>query len=551
MKVSFPKLLTAVVLLSSSAIKAQDIKDVLSNGKITGNFQIEAQYYQEDSLIGAEQPNEQVLSNGFLNLIYTNGGFSAGVRYESYQNALLGYPTGYKGSGIPYRFASYKSEDLSVTVGNFYEQFGNGLVLRAYEERGLGYDNALDGIRVKYKIKNGVELTGLIGQQRFFFEKGNGIVRAFDATINLNETFEVLSDAKTKITVGGSVVSKYQEDDNPDFILPENVPAFSARTIISRGKFNLNAEYAFKANDPNTDNLFNYRNGDAAFIQATFSQKGLGISLSAKRVDNFSFRSDRTAEQQDLFINYQPALTKQHTYNLLATLYPYATQPNGETALQGDVIYNFKKGSILGGKYGTGVQLNAAFAFDIQKDSLDPLLDAQRNIYTTKYFETGQRYFRDLNIQINKKLNKKFKMILTYSNLLYNQAVIEGKPPETPIITAHIGVVEGTYKFNMRNSLRFEAQVLKTKQDQGDWATGLLEYSYSPHWFVAALGQYNYDNPKADEILYYNLSAGYNNHGNRISLSYGRQRAGIFCVGGVCRVVPASNGLYLSITSSF
>lgn len=551
MKVSFPKLLTAVVLLSSSAIKAQDIKDVLSNGKITGNFQIEAQYYQEDSLIGAEQPNEQVLSNGFLNLIYTNGGFSAGVRYESYQNALLGYPTGYKGSGIPYRFASYKSEDLSVTVGNFYEQFGNGLVLRAYEERGLGYDNALDGIRVKYKIKNGVELTGLIGQQRFFFEKGDGIVRAFDATINLNETFEVLSDAKTKITVGGSVVSKYQEDDNPDFILPENVPAFSARTIISRGKFNVNAEYAFKANDPNTDNLFNYRNGDAAFIQATFSQKGLGISLSAKRVDNFSFRSDRTAEQQDLFINYQPALTKQHTYNLLATLYPYATQPNGETALQGDVIYNFKKGSILGGKYGTGVQLNAAFAFDIQKDSLDPLLDAQRNIYTTKYFETGQRYFRDLNIQINKKLNKKFKMILTYSNLLYNQAVIEGKPPETPIITAHIGVVEGTYKFNMRNSLRFEAQVLKTKQDQGDWATGLLEYSYSPHWFVAALGQYNYDNPKADEILYYNLSAGYNNHGNRISLSYGRQRAGIFCVGGVCRVVPASNGLYLSITSSF
>lgn len=551
MKVSFPKLLTAVVLLSSSAIKAQDIKDVLSNGKITGNFQIEAQYYQEDSLIGAEQPNEQVLSNGFLNLIYTNGGFSAGVRYESYQNALLGYPTGYKGSGIPYRFASYKSEDLSVTVGNFYEQFGNGLVLRAYEERGLGYDNALDGIRVKYKIKNGIELTGLIGQQRFFFEKGNGIVRAFDATINLNETFEVLSDAKTKITVGGSVVSKYQEDDNPDFILPENVPAFSARTIISRGKFNVNAEYAFKANDPNTDNLFNYRNGDAAFIQATFSQKGLGISLSAKRVDNFSFRSDRTAEQQDLFINYQPALTKQHTYNLLATLYPYATQPNGETALQGDVIYNFKKGSILGGKYGTGVQLNAAFAFDIQKDSLDPLLDAQRNIYTTKYFETGQRYFRDLNIQINKKLNKKFKMILTYSNLLYNQAVIEGKPPETPIITAHIGVVEGTYKFNMRNSLRFEAQVLKTKQDQGDWATGLLEYSYSPHWFVAALGQYNYDNPKADEILYYNLSAGYNNHGNRISLSYGRQRAGIFCVGGVCRVVPASNGLYLSITSSF
>lgn len=551
MKVSFSKLLTSAVLLSTTALQAQDIQDVLSKGKITGNFQIETQYYQEDTLIGAEQPNEQVLSNGFLNLIYTNGGFSAGVRYESYQNALLGYPTGYKGSGIPYRFASYNTDDLSITVGNFYEQFGNGLVLRAYEERGLGYDNALDGIRVKYKVKKGIQFTGLIGQQRLFFEKGEGIVRAFDATINLNETFASLEQSKTKVTFGGSVVSKYEADDNPDFILPENVPAFSARTIISRGKFNINAEYAFKANDPSTDNNFNYRDGNAAFIQATYSQRGLGVSLSAKRVDNFSFRSERTAGQQDLFINYQPALTKQHTYNLLATLYPYATQPNGETALQGDVIYNFKKGSVLGGKYGTTLQLNAAFAFDIAKDTINPLNDTERNIYKSNYFETGQRFFRDLNVQINKKLSKDFKMILTYSNLLYNQAVIEGKPPETPMITAHIGVVEGTYKFNMRNSLRFEAQVLKTKQDQGDWATGLLEYSYSPHWFVAALGQYNYDNPKADEVLYYNISAGYNNQGNRISLSYGRQRAGIFCVGGVCRVVPASNGLYLSITSSF
>lgn len=551
MKVSKLKLLISTALLYTTAIQAQEIKDILQQGKITGNLQIEAQYYQEDTLIGAEQPDEQILSNAFLNLIYTNGKFSAGVRYESYQNALLGYPTGYKGSGIPYRFASYNSEELSVTVGNFYEQFGNGLVLRAYEERGLGYDNALDGVRVKYKIKKGIQLTGLIGQQRFFFENGRGIVRAFDATINLNETFDLFAEAKTKVSFGGSVVSKYEADDNPDFILPENVPAFSARTIISRGKFNINAEYAFKANDPSADNNFNYRNGNAAFVQATYSQRGLGISLSAKRVDNFSFRSERTAGQQDLFINYQPALTKQHTYNLLATLYPYATQPNGETALQGDIIYNFKKGSVLGGKYGTTVQLNAAFAWDIDKDTLDLTSDVERNIYKSSYFQTGQRFFRDLNVQINKKINKDLKLIFTYSNLLYNQAIIEGKPPETPMITAHIGVVEGTYKFNMRNSLRFEAQLLKTKQDQGDWGTGLIEYSYSPNWYVAVLGQYNYDNPKADEVLYYNISTGYNNHGNRIALSYGRQRAGIFCVGGVCRVVPASNGLYLSVTSSF
>jgi hypothetical protein len=544
------KLLAAFALVGCSTIQAQEVKDILSQGKIIGNFQVDAQYYQEDSAIGAVQPNEEVLTNGFLNLIYTNGIVSAGIRYETYQNAMLGFPTGYKGNGIGYRFASINKDNLSVTVGNFYEQFGNGLVLRAYEARGLGYDNSIDGVRVKYTIKKGIELTGLIGQQRFYFDKGDGIVRGFNATMNLNETFTKLSEKKTKVIIGGSVVSKYQEDNKPDLILPENVASFAGRTIISRGKVSLNAEYAFKYNDPNIENGYNYKTGDAVFVQTSYSQKGLGVSLSAKRVDNFSFRSDRDASGQDLFINYQPALTKQHTYNLLATLYPYATQPNGEMAFQGDVIYTFEKGSFLGGKYGTGIQLNAAFAYDIHRDSLNPATDDNREFYTSNYFETGDRLFRDLNVQLSKKLNKNLKMKLTYANILFNQRVVQGKTG-VPMVTAHVGVAEVTYKLNRRHSIRMEGQYLGTKQDQGSWATALIEYSYSPHWFVAVLDQFNYDNPKGAEEHYYNVSAGYNNQGNRITLAYGRQRAGIFCVGGVCREVPAANGLYLSITSSF
>jgi hypothetical protein len=44
---------------------------------------------------------------------------------------------------------------------------------------------------------------------------------------------------------------------------------------------------------------------------------------------------------------------------------------------------------------------------------------------------------------------------------------------------------------------------------------------------------------------------GYIRGGNRFTVNYGRQRAGIFCVGGVCRQVPASNGLSISVTSTF
>jgi hypothetical protein len=66
------------------------------------------------------------------------------------------------------------------------------------------------------------------------------------------------------------------------------------------------------------------------------------------------------------------------------------------------------------------------------------------------------------------------------------------------------------------------------------------------------LDQYNYGNPESQLKLHYFLvTAGYTKGPHRISMSYGKQRAGIFCVGGVCRNVPASNGIAISITSSF
>ncbi|MEQ8908292.1 MAG: DUF6029 family protein [Vicingaceae bacterium] len=537
-------------LLFAFGAQAQSFEEVMNQGKIRGNFQIEAQYYEEDSTIGAQEVPEQILSNGFLNLVYTNGGFSMGVRYESYQNALLGYPEGYQGNGIAYRYATYVKDELSVTVGNFYEQFGNGLVFRTYEERGLGYDNAMDGVRIKYRPFKGLELTALTGKQRLFFDYGEGIVRGFNAELYANDAFEFLKESKTRILLGGSAVSKYQADQDSRYVLPENVASFSGRANITRGKVNVNAEYAYKINDPSADNNYIYKPGEALFIQTSYSQKGFGLVLAAKRNDNMSFRSDRTEGLQNLLINFLPALTKQHTYNLLATLYPYATQLNGEMAFQADLIYKFKKGSVLGGKNGMDIQMNYSTANNIDTTSLNDL-DTKRNGYTSDYFDVGEVYFKDFNVQLTKKFSKKVKGRFTYANLVYDQDIIEGKPG-APKVYANIGIADVTYKFNIRNALRTEAQFLVTEQDNGDWATLLLEYTYSPHWYIAFMDQYNYGNEDPDrQVHYYNISGGYNNKGNRISLSYGRQRAGIFCVGGVCRVVPASSGLYLSITSSF
>jgi len=120
------------------------------------------------------------------------------------------------------------------------------------------------------------------------------------------------------------------------------------------------------------------------------------------------------------------------------------------------------------------------------------------------------------------------------------------------MIYSNAFVFEGVYKFNRKNSLRFELQGLFTKQDRGNWTAVVLEYSISPHWFFSLIDQYNIGNPDESKRVHYLYgTVGYIRKTTRISLAYGRQREGIFCVGGVCRAVPASNGVNLTITSSF
>ncbi|MEQ1734625.1 MAG: DUF6029 family protein [Bacteroidia bacterium] len=316
-------------------------------GEVHGNFQTDFQYYNKDSLIGAPVVPEKFRTNTFSNLIYNRGNLTAGVRFESYLNEILGFDPRYRGAGIPFKYANYKVDNLDITVGNFYEQYGSGLVFRSYEERALGYDNAMEGVKIKYNPIAGIYLKGFTGKQRFFFAQGPGIVRGADGEININELLKPLADKPLKVIVGGSFVSKYQKDEDPIYKLPENVGTWAARMNVIRGKVNVFAEYAYKINDPSKLNNFTYKYGQGLLVQAGYSQKGLGVSLSGKYVDNMAFRSDRTATGNTLMINYMPALTKQHTYNLLSTLYPYASQPTGEIDFQGEIIYTLKKGSRL------------------------------------------------------------------------------------------------------------------------------------------------------------------------------------------------------------
>jgi len=534
-------------------------------GSVHGYYQIDAQYYNPDPLIGAPVVPEKLLSNAFGNINYRKGKFSAGMRYEAYNNVMQGFDTRYKGQGIVNRFARYEDKLLDLTIGNIYEQFGSGLLFRTYYEPGLLYDNSLDGIRAISSPIRGLTLKGLVGRQRTFFALSPGIVRGFDGELDLNELLDSSGTRwKTRVILGGGFVSKFQSESDPDFIIPENVGCYGGRLNIIREGFNFFAEYVYKENDPQLSNFaqvkgnsyYSYKFGDALFLSTSYATKGFSFLLQAKRIDNMSFRSDRDATLQNLLINYLPATTKQHTY-LMPAYSPYATQPNGEVGGMAEMQFKLPKGSVLGGKYGTEVTINYSHANALKQNHVNDSTTTSR-LYSTKYTEAGVDLYHDLFIEINKKFSKKWKATLMLCNQFNNLNIVQHNTPNGEYNNAKskIGVLDVTWKYKTNAALRFETQaMLRDNTDTlnlGSWAVGMVEWTPNTHIFVAVLDQYNYGNPVEKLKLHYFLvSAGYTNGPHRISVSYGKQRQGIFCVGGVCRVVPASNGFAISITSSF
>jgi hypothetical protein len=546
---------------------------------VTGNFQIDAANYTKDTVIGADPGSQVVRYNSFGNVNYSYGNFTAGVRFESYQPPLLGYLPGYTGTGIPYKYARYKHDNIDVTVGSFYDQFGSGMCFRSYEDRGLLYDNAMNGMRVIFYPKNGITLKGFIGKQRTYFDLSPGVVRGVDGEVNITQLFNDYREGfakndtggidsakykrplKTQVILGGSFVSKYQQDQDPNLILPENVGCSAARLNIIRGGFNFYAEGAYKINDPSYQNNFSYKDGKGLFASASYAaNNGLTFLATGKMIDNMSFRSDRNATNTIDMINYSPAITKNHTYMMMAYV-PYASQMNGEVGASGEIQYKFKKGTFLGGKYGMDVTLNGSIMYAPDTTGLPRSQDSTRQYkYKVNYMSVGKEYFHDINIEIGKKINKHLKFTFMYANQYINQARVQyntENKKDHPDVHSHIIVADVTWRYKTGKAIRFEGQTFQTKDTVNaygakSWVTGLIEWTPSSNWFVVVADQLNYNN--ADEtkrVHYYYGSLIYVSGPTRITLSYGRQRAGIFCAGGVCRFVPSANALTISVSTSF
>lgn len=530
---------------------------------LNGSIQSDILLPQEDDAIGTKyDSNSDLLTNTYADLHLRSKWVDAGARLEFMEYPLPGFERDFEGWGVPHIYVKGKlGNGFEVTLGDFYDQFGSGLIFRAYEERSLGIDNSIRGLRLNVSAIDGLNVKLLGGLQRRYWNwDDEAIVAGADAELNIDRFSTQMQDKGINWMVGASFVGKKEDDENimlnpvQRLNLPEVVTAFDVRTRYQQGNYSLMAEYAMKSQDPSFDNGYIYKKGNALMLSGSYSKRGMSALVQAKRSEDMSFRSRRSVNGTSAFLNHMPAFAYQHTY-ALAALYPYATQmANGEWAMQGEFGYTFKRKTLLGGKYGTSLKLNMSYIRAIDRK---PVTDGKlmgTDGYTSSFFKFGdETYYQDINLQLEKKISSAFKLNLMYMNQRYNQGVIEG---HGGMINSDIFVGEGKYQFNKKLTLRGELQYLTTSHESGDWMYGLLELSVLPYLMFTVSDMYgkpaiNGGLEYGDKEHYYMASVTFNYNAHRIMAGYGRTRAGYNCSGGVCRYVPASKGVNISYNYSF
>ena len=537
-------ILFVLSLLSVSAF-AEQREGEKTKGRLTGSFETNSIFYVEDAKSGAITPQDNFGSNNYLKLDYYHGKFSAGIQGEAYMPVLQGYPTDLTKVALTNYYAQWVDDSFSVTAGTFYEQFGSGLLFRAYEDRTLGMNNALTGARFTYNYKDIVALKAIWGMPRLGMKFTDTQVRGGDISFAISN---LVGWKATHLAVEGSVINRYEaisadlkeEGGKPSSTGFSGRVNFEHKGFVGRGEYIDAGERHYPngaydgVNDPRIDLI---KNGNAQLVELGYSGHGLGVNVTARRLEYMDmptvYRNTSTANA----LNYIPALTAQYSY-LLMNLNPYIVQPStllgsyiapGEIGGQVDIYYNVARRTKLGGKRGMKLGLNYSTYWSLAAD---------------RSAKADNLLWQSINFTLEKQITRKFKLNFLYSFQEYNDS--HGVNNYT--WKSNIFVADMLYKWTPTLSTRLELQYLLSKDDDRDWMAALAEVNFAPHWSLYVSDMYNHGKTN---LHYYNAGVSYTKSRTRIQLSYGRNRAGVVCSGGVCRNIPAYTGANLMITTSF
>ena len=304
MKSKVNGLLILSIIFNSFFLNSQILKN------ITTSFESYSAYYMDDSKTGNFNSENRFRSNNYLNLkSYINDNWNVELQIESYiPKALLNFSPSFKETGLSTFKIQYSNEKIDLNFGNFYEQFGSGMILRSWEDKSLGINNSIRGINTHYRLGEQINFKALYGNQKKGFEYSKGYILGLDTEFDVSQIFP----NNYSFIMGLSYVGR---NDNKTIGTSFNntTNLYSIRLDFSSTSFYSNIELVNKSNDviaqfgKFSDDFT--KKGSAFLFNSGYLKDGFGIDFTFRRLENMSIYSERDNFGNEFNRKYSKLLT--------------------------------------------------------------------------------------------------------------------------------------------------------------------------------------------------------------------------------------------------
>ena len=557
-----------LVLLGTCNLTLGQSKDS-DKGQFSGNLLMTYQKYVRDDSIGANTKvyKENLASaDAWLFMQYRIKGYSFILRYDAFNNSpLLDPQSAYTNHGVGFWQINKSVDKLDITMGSFYDQFGTGILFRAYEQRQIGIDYAIQGMRLKYNINDKWVVKGFAGNQKGNIKNRFGFANQVISGLNIEGNLDLGKDSKYgALQVGASAVNRTLDRETMDrlvgtintydladrFYPKYNVYGGNAYLTYTKDNFSWTVEGNVKSKEAIMDDnsKFYLRSGNVLYTSMSWGKGGwnlgkqkasVGLNVQARHVDHFSFRTAPTENLLNGLVSYLPSMTRQNTYRLLSR-YNAPGQAMGEDGIQGEIEFKPRKG--------TQIFFNGSYV---------QTLASNGKLNTTTGVKEAEKLFSENYIEVVQKIGKHDKLKLGVQRIVYNQTRYESEPEYVPVKT-FTPFGEWLHTMNQGKSLRVEWQYLNTKNDQGSFANLMIEMFVNKNLSIAVADMVNVVPHRyermiiADKVLHYpTFFIGYTEKNTVFTLAFLKQQQGVNCSGGICREEPAFSGVRFTVSSNF
>ena len=480
-------LLLGVAVATVFAVEEASAQIKVGEGQISIALESNNSYYAPDKKledIGLVVPEKRTRgdfgSNDYLKVDYNIGRFSAGIQVDGYLPAMYGYDfydysqRDSKLNMFITKYVQWEDSNWGVRLGDIYDQFGNGLVFRAYEDRALAFNNSLAGARAYYNFNNMVNVKVLAGMPRLYDMRSKSAIWGADLSLSISD---MAGWYDGMASIEASYVGRHQ--DVASEYLAKGVEGnvlnmVSGRVNFEYAGFSLRGEYAQKLNNDIYNPMCDAAKGNAITLDLGYNIGRFSASASFRRQENMT----TFIEYRPIGIGggntmtYLPLLTRQHTYSL-ANLNPYrgsSVHTGGEVGGQIDLYYSLRNPKARGKYWNFHINYSMFNTLDHKYKEFDGTLSdrSSRNVWI------------DFNFDVERQWNKQLKTTFLYSFQRWDEEINHYDGNHAHYCRSHIFVGDVTYKINKKHSMRFELQYLASNDYEGDWVAATIEYNLAP-----------------------------------------------------------------------